>query len=86
MTELELYKFLNEGYGVQEYRWEGDEFLVWIRFDGLEDFTKMVGYNYLSDGGIDCNLRDDCICINIVDIAEYHDIDLEDILEKEVKV
>jgi hypothetical protein len=31
MTELELYNFLNEDDNVQEYRWEGNEFLVWIR-------------------------------------------------------
>ena len=84
MTELDLYKFLNdEDNGVQQYNWVGEEFLVWISLWYLEDFTKMVGYNYLSEGEIDCNLQSDCICIDIVDIAEYHDINLENILEKE---
>ena len=84
MTELDLYKFLNdEDNGVQQYNWEGEEFLVWISLWYLEDFTDMVGYNYLSDGGIDCNLQNDCICIDIVGICEYYDIDLENILEKE---
>lgn len=82
MTELELYKFLNEDDGVQQYNWEGDEFLVWIKFWVLEDFTKMIGYNYLSEGGMDCNLQDYCACIDIVDICEYYDIDLENILKK----
>ena len=80
MTELDLYKFLNDEYnGVQQYNWKGEEFLVWISFWCLEDFTKMVGYNY---GGLTCSLQRDCICIDIVDIAEYHYINLENILKK----
>ena len=82
MTELELYKFLNDEDNTQEYRWEGDDFLVWIEFDSLEVFTHMIGYYYLSEGGYDCNLRSGCICINIVDLCEYYDINLEHILEK----
>ena len=82
MTELELYKFLNEDDNIQEYRWEGNEFLVWIRFDSLDNFTKMIGYDYLSEGGYDCNLQYNCICIDISDVCEYFDIDLEHILKK----
>ena len=85
MTELDLYKFLNdEDNGVQQYNWVGEEFLVWISLWYLEDFTKMVGYNYLSDGGLTCNLQSDCACIDIVDICEYYDINLENILKKEM--
>ena len=83
MTELDLYKFLNNNDGVQ-YRWEDNNILVWISFYYLKDFTDMIGYNYLSESGMDCNLQNDCICVNITDIAEYHDIDLENILKKEV--
>ena len=83
MTELDLYKFLNDDdNGVQEYRWEGDEFLVWIPFNSLDDFTKIIGCDYLSEGGYDCNLQNDCICIDIADVCEYYDINLEHILKK----
>ena len=80
MTELELHNFL-DGDGVQ-YRWEGEELLVWIDFDNLDIFTSMVGYDYLSDGGLDCNLRYGCVCIDIVGICEYHNIGLESVFHK----
>ena len=86
MTELKLYKFLNDH--ELEYRWEiyetkNNEFLVWIPFYLLEDFTEMIGYDYLSEGGINVNLQESYICLNIFDIAEYHEIELENILKKE---
>ena len=83
MTELDLYKFLNdEDNGVQQYNWAREEFLVWISLWYLEDFTDMI-YNYLDDSRLTCNLQKDCVCVDIVGICEYYDIDLENILEKE---
>ena len=86
MTELELYKFLNDNN--IEHHWEKsvnneDEFLVWIPFLLLDEFTELIGTNYLSEGGTDVNLQKDCVCLDIVDIAEYHEIELENILKKE---
>lgn len=44
----------------------------------------MVGYDYLSDGGIECNLQGDgYIAFDIVELCENFDIDPERILEKE---
>ena len=82
MTELDLYKFLNKESGIEQYNWEGDEFLIWIDFDLLSDFTKMIGHSYLAEGGMDCNLQDRLVCLNIVDVCEFHGIDLENILKK----
>jgi len=85
MTELKLYKFLNDHeleYHWQDYEKKDAEFLVWIPFYLLEEFTQMIGYNYLSEGGIEVLLQESCIALDIVDIAEYHDIELENILSK----
>lgn len=81
MTELKLYKFLNDT--AQEFRWCNDEFLVWIGFDALEEFTEMIGEDYLCEGGMNINLQHDCVCLDIADLATYHGIDLENILKKE---
>lgn len=83
MSELELYKFLEEH--EIEYRWErqNTEFLVWIPFYLLEDFTEMIGEDYFCEGGVDVNLQYSWVCIDITNIAECHSIDLENILKKE---
>lgn len=85
MTELKLYKFLNDH--ELEYRWKiyenkEDEFIVWIPFHLLEDFTKMIRYSYLCESGIEVNLQESCIALDLVPIAEYCDIELENILDK----
>lgn len=86
MTELELYKFLNENN--IEHHWEKDRnrndiFLVWIPFDLIKEFTSMVGSDYLSAGGTGANLQEDFICLDISEIAEYHEVELQNILKKE---
>lgn len=44
----------------------------------------MVGYDYLSDGGIECNLQGDgYIALDIVELCENFDIDPERILERD---
>lgn len=86
MTELELYKFINNN--ELEITWncyenKDDELILWIPFYYLDEFTKMIGYNYLSDGGIEVNLQEDCTSLDINPICEYFDINSENILGKE---
>lgn len=78
MTELQLYKFCED----KELDWRGDKLIIWIPFWQLEDFTEMIGYNYLSEGGVEVSLLDDCIALDIVDLCEYFDIEPENIYQK----
>ena len=82
MTELQLYKFLNENN--IEHHWEKDneELIAWIPFYWLQEFAELIGEHILSDVGIMVNFQNDCIALDLVPIAEYHDIELENILEK----
>lgn len=68
MTELQLYKFLNEN--SIEHHWEREN-------------KELIGEHVLSDGGIMVNLRNGYIALDLVPIAEYHEIDLENVLEQE---
>ncbi|HDR7242574.1 hypothetical protein [Bacillus cereus group sp. BfR-BA-01700] len=79
MTELELYKFC-EG---KEMDWRGDELYVWVYFHDLEDFTKMVGCNWFSEGGMEIRLFDNYVAIELVDLCDNYEIDPENILKKE---
>jgi len=80
LTGLQLYKFIYEN--ELEIDWRGDELVLWIEFYYIEEFTELIGEYYLSEGGIEVNLRHDGIALDIVDLCEYFDIDPEDILEK----
>lgn len=81
MTELQLYKFLEDNN--IEYHWDVDQFSTFIPFNCLKEFAEMLDYNFLSDGGYECVLVSDYIYFDLVEIAEYFDIDLENILKKE---
>lgn len=85
MSELELYKFLEEH--KLEYHWEneGKELIAWIPFYDLREFTELLRDNYLTDNELMVNLQDYCIALDLVPIAEYYEIDLENMLKKEVE-
>ena len=86
MNELDLYKFIEE-YSI-ELRWEcyekkEDELIAWIPYYCLEEFTELIGYEYLSEGGIEVNLQIDGIALNIAEICENFGIEAERIYKKE---
>jgi len=56
------------------------EILVWLYFHQLEQFTNLIGGDYFCEGGIDVNLQDDCVVVDVKDLLEYLDID-EDCIE-----
>jgi len=80
MSELELYKFAQKC----EMRWDGEALSIWIEFDNLEEFTDMIGYDYLSDGGLNVNLQQNCIAFDLVEICENYGIEPTNIFVKEV--
>lgn len=81
MKELDLYKFIQDT-GTQ-ISWRDNELIVWIHPNDIIDFAEMVGSNYLSDEGIECNLRQyGYIAFDITALCEHYNIDPERILEK----
>lgn len=80
IKELDLYKFIQDT-GTQ-ISWRGKELIIWLNPNDVIDFAEMVGYDYLSDGGIECNLQGGgYIVLDIVELCENFDIDPERILE-----
>jgi hypothetical protein len=78
MNELDLYKFCQD----KELDWHGEELILWVCFYDLKEFADLLGYNYLSEGGMGVTLLSDCIALAINDLCEDSDIDPERILEK----
>lgn len=78
MTELQLYKFIQEN-GI-EIDWHGKQLIIWIDFRSLEEFTKLLDYNYLADGGMEVALMQDGIAFDLVPLCEYFGIEPMNIL------
>lgn len=81
MTELQLYKFIQEYY--IETRWDDNQLTTWIPFHCLQEFTEMIGYEMLSDGGLEANLQYACVAFDLNEVCEWFDIDAENIEPKE---
>ncbi len=81
MTALQLYKFINKNSVAID--WREEELVIWIPFIHLEEFVNLLGSSYLSDGGTDINLQNNCVALDIVPLCEYFDIEPNEILEHE---
>lgn len=81
MTELQLYKFIEEN--DVSLRWDGDELIAWISFLWISEFANLLGYDLLSDGGLEVNLQSDCIALDMTEICKYFGIEPENIFAKE---
>ena len=60
-----------------------DEILAWIYHHQIEEFTEIIGHDFLCEGGFNVNLQSDCICLNLKDAIDYMGID-EDVFEIEI--
>jgi hypothetical protein len=86
MTELQLYKFVygDEEYLSDEIQWNGEELTLYINFDLLSDFIKLLCEGWFDDGGhIESEIYTGYVAIDLVPICEYYDIIPENILIKQ---
>lgn len=82
MTELQLYKWVNEW--EPEWRWEGDEVIMWIRDFLIESFLKLFDPAVFNDGGgLDARLTGQYVAIVINDVCDYFGIKIENVFPRE---
>lgn len=80
MTELDLYKFVQN----KELDWRGDKLILWVDHSDLEEFTELIGYGALSEGGLEVTLlHGGTIGVELNELCEWFDIEPERILAKE---
>ena len=84
MTELELYKFIEDNN--VEIDWRGEQLVIWLHHMDLKDFCELIGSSFFDEGGYDVNLQFNYGCyiaLDLVPICEYFDIEPENICKKE---
>lgn len=86
MTELQLYKFINNN-GC-EWHWNPDgHLIVFISHYYLKDFCDMLGRDVFDDGGLSCEqylCPDGDVALDEFErILEYFDIKPENVFPKE---
>ncbi len=80
MTELDLYKFIEESGSLASF--DGEKVIIWVYHFNIDDFAKLIGEYYLSEGGIEVHLQEDYIAIDMTDILKDNDIKPYAIFEK----
>ena len=66
MNKEELIQFIDILDKSEVHIKAGAEILVFIDFNDLDKFTKILGIN--SEFSISCILRDECVVVNLIDI------------------
>jgi len=85
MTELELYRFINE-HDIEWHKQDNEgtpDILIFPYIFQLEDFCKLVkGYN-TDDGGLIIRLLDGYTAIWMKDLCEYFGIEIDNVFKSE---
>jgi hypothetical protein len=85
MTELQLYKFINDN-DVEWHHQEKDghpDVLVFPRYWQIEDFAKLFEPSKFDDGGIECFMMDGYFAFWMQDICDYYGIELDKVFTHE---
>jgi hypothetical protein len=81
MTELQIYKFVHEN--ELEWHWYGDDVVLFIDFELISNFAKMVkNYILCHDSEYNATLKEDCIAVCMSDVFDYYGIFLEKVFNK----
>jgi hypothetical protein len=80
MTELKLYKFVKDN--ELEFRWHGDDVMLFVNFSELAEFTALLGRFFFDDGGSPVTLNRDCVCVEMKGICESFGLNLANVFEK----
>ncbi len=74
MTELDLYKFIEETSSDNSF--DGEKAIIWVSHCYVEDFAKLIGDYYLDEEGVDVRLQEDCIAIDMTEICKDSNINM----------
>lgn len=78
MKELDLYKFI-EDYNCLAQN-DGKKCIIWVYHFCLDEFVVLIGQGVLDNGGIDVNLQDEFVAIDLNYICDYHNIDVNEVV------
>ena len=79
MTELELYKFINDN-DIEWHKENNDgtpDVIIFPSIYEIKDFHKiLLPSSILDDGGIECRMKDGYFAFWMKDICDHFDIDI----------
>ena len=82
MTELQLYKWIKDNNIQFHYFGDFSELWVFPSLIQLEEFFKIATCSLFNDGGIECRLKQNYIAFDLIPIAEYFNIEIENVIPK----
>lgn len=85
MTELELYKFINDN-NIEWHKRENDgtpDVVIFPHIFQIEDFQKLLSKSSFDDGGIECRMMDGYFAFWMKDICEYYGVDMDKVFTGE---
>jgi len=86
MTELELYKFVDDN--CLEYNWIendiGDDInvILFVNNEQIEDFKKLLDYSIFDENGITCIAKYEYFCFHMLEICDYFGINISNVFKK----
>ena len=86
MKPLDLYKFITQN-EIESRKTFNDttgknDILVWIPYNCLQKFIKMLGYNFTAEKSFFCHFTDNRVTFWMNEILDYFEINAEDIFEE----
>lgn len=82
MTELELYKYIQEN-GIEWHRYENDgkeDVLIFPYIFQLEEFANMIK-NATDEEGVECRIKGNYVAVWMLDICEYFGIEMDNVFK-----
>lgn len=79
------FKSFIENNGIEWHRHKNDgeeDIIIFPEFNDLEEFTKILGYGYFDEEGLECYMKDGYMAIWCRDLLESSGIGLDEIFEK----
>lgn len=81
MTELDLYKFIEESGSSTRYDEETNKAVMWVYHSNIADFVKLIGNRLLDNGGLEVRLQEFRIAICMNEVCDYYGIDVENVFK-----
>ncbi len=79
MTELDLYKFIQEN-NIEWHRYKKD-IIIFVNFSNMPQFLEILTPSVFDDDGIVCNLKRGYIGIVINEICDYYGIIIDNVFK-----
>lgn len=80
MSAVQLLRFIIDNN--IEIKWYDEELIIWPSFSDMDEFVKIVGYSFFSNGRFEVILKYDGLAFDLVPVCEYLGIEPTHILSK----